>query len=751
TACGQAAKNSTENNTRQTGLFIDSPVAGLFYRTPSHQGLSNSAGEFFYEPDESIAFFLDDYYLASVPAQPIISVLDLFNSQDVIDKRVTRLAQLLQSLDEDQQLDNGIAIPVALQQQNDLSLNKEKPLLLDADETQWAQQRQNLLEKANLTQLISIEAARIHLLSQLPETLANSKSIGGVIYNLNGMIELSNYGQDRVQLLSSGDYQMPTRLPSTLKYQLSIEQQPENQYCFIDHPSGEIADSDVDTLDIYCHQKTNLMAGQLVGIGVGDSVELSHPDGSVITITMNSESEQTEYYRELSVPRYVGRYQLSAIPPYKLCSLETNLAGNLNIICENKKYDVGGSIHYIESDFTLQFTRNNPEIILTKEFSLNDLDSNSQFRIDDLFEQGDEFQILKVVPALTYKQCQFSSNGVMGVIDDAAAMSLRIECINVWPVEIQIKGVAVTRAYEELIIGVSDDAQNQYENINVAFNTSDGTPLNLKQAASNDNQLIIEGTNLIFSLNQPTGRRCSFVADGEISVLPETLVSEQNVNNFTGQVQYVLCARDSASMSGKINTLPGGLTTFPSVQYKDALLPDIESNWITASVDNNGNYTISGVIETGVDLKVSEFSNFRCDFDRGNPYASNSDNKIGTTINPTVSVAEINCLAATPLVLELEILGGKANISGADQFAIDIFQYSENSWKKIGDFIVADKQNTDLISVVLPRVYRNGSRINYSVSINSFPLVFQSCDPFDSIRVDRSTTFALTCDLNGGD
>ncbi|MDH5729654.1 MAG: hypothetical protein OEZ58_11730 [Gammaproteobacteria bacterium] len=191
-ACGQAAKNSTENNTRQTGLFIDSPVAGLFYRTPSHQGLSNSAGEFFYEPDESIAFFLDDYYLASVPAQPIISVLDLFNSQDVIDKRVTRLAQLLQSLDEDQQLDNGIAIPVALQQQNDLSLNKEKPLLLDADETQWAQQRQNLLEKANLTQLISIEAARIHLLSQLPETLANSKSIGGVIYNLNGMIELSN-------------------------------------------------------------------------------------------------------------------------------------------------------------------------------------------------------------------------------------------------------------------------------------------------------------------------------------------------------------------------------------------------------------------------------------------------------------------------------------------------------------------------------------------------------------------------------
>ncbi|MDH5233108.1 MAG: hypothetical protein OEY38_23900, partial [Gammaproteobacteria bacterium] len=42
-ACGQAAKNSTENNTRQTGLFIDSPVAGLFYRTPSHQGLSNSA------------------------------------------------------------------------------------------------------------------------------------------------------------------------------------------------------------------------------------------------------------------------------------------------------------------------------------------------------------------------------------------------------------------------------------------------------------------------------------------------------------------------------------------------------------------------------------------------------------------------------------------------------------------------------------------------------------------------------------
>ena len=70
TGCGGGSDSSNTSKPEiKTGLFIDSPVKGLFYETKTQSGLTNELGEFKYIEGETIKFKLGGTVLGISKAQ----------------------------------------------------------------------------------------------------------------------------------------------------------------------------------------------------------------------------------------------------------------------------------------------------------------------------------------------------------------------------------------------------------------------------------------------------------------------------------------------------------------------------------------------------------------------------------------------------------------------------------------------------------------------------------------------------------
>lgn len=91
------------------GHFIDSPVQGLTYETPTNWGITDEAGAFDYFPGESVKLWVGSTYLGESGTDTKISPLDIFMT-DIDDNRVINMARLLQSLDADAEPRGGIEI-----------------------------------------------------------------------------------------------------------------------------------------------------------------------------------------------------------------------------------------------------------------------------------------------------------------------------------------------------------------------------------------------------------------------------------------------------------------------------------------------------------------------------------------------------------------------------------------------------------------------------------------------------------------
>lgn len=108
---GSGGGSSSKDSATQTGVFVDSPVAGLHYETDSQQGVTDSQGSFEYRDEESVAFFIGELKLGETQGADIITPLDLVEgAEDHTDDAVTNIAVLLQTLDEDGNVSNGITI-----------------------------------------------------------------------------------------------------------------------------------------------------------------------------------------------------------------------------------------------------------------------------------------------------------------------------------------------------------------------------------------------------------------------------------------------------------------------------------------------------------------------------------------------------------------------------------------------------------------------------------------------------------------
>lgn len=95
----------------ERGIFLDGPVGGLTYKTPTLEGVTKADGSFLYKAGETVTFSLGSFVLGSTTGKPVITPLDLVpEAKGSSDQRVVNICVLLQTLDLDGDAANGIVI-----------------------------------------------------------------------------------------------------------------------------------------------------------------------------------------------------------------------------------------------------------------------------------------------------------------------------------------------------------------------------------------------------------------------------------------------------------------------------------------------------------------------------------------------------------------------------------------------------------------------------------------------------------------
>jgi hypothetical protein len=140
-----------------TGVFLDSAVEGLSYKTATNSGITNMLGEFSYQANEDVTFSIGDIVLPAVAAKSLLTPLDVMETDNINHPSVVNVLRLLQSLDEDGAADNGIKIP-------EVALGLAKGLTVDFASPNFESQVADLVQMSGgvYQQLISTEDAVYH-------------------------------------------------------------------------------------------------------------------------------------------------------------------------------------------------------------------------------------------------------------------------------------------------------------------------------------------------------------------------------------------------------------------------------------------------------------------------------------------------------------------------------------------------------------------------------------------------------------
>jgi len=89
---------------------VDSPVGGFHYATATNNGSTDQNGTFSYAEGENVTFSVGDIVFSTVAAASVVSPFDLAGTDDISDAALINMARLLQTMDTDGDVDNGITI-----------------------------------------------------------------------------------------------------------------------------------------------------------------------------------------------------------------------------------------------------------------------------------------------------------------------------------------------------------------------------------------------------------------------------------------------------------------------------------------------------------------------------------------------------------------------------------------------------------------------------------------------------------------
>lgn len=194
---GSTYDSGGTTGTFATGVFLDSPVEGLNYETSSGlSGTTNTDGTFSYKTGDSVTFKLHNITLGSGSASGVMFPKDMVSSllnADLTDaereqslKQAHKIAQLLQSLDDDGNADNGINITgLTTAQVNSLTAtaNAISDILTDHTKDLTANDLTGIIPTASGGTFTSIASATAHV----EKTFANQKEYAfkGIVIDTN--------------------------------------------------------------------------------------------------------------------------------------------------------------------------------------------------------------------------------------------------------------------------------------------------------------------------------------------------------------------------------------------------------------------------------------------------------------------------------------------------------------------------------------------------------------------------------------
>ncbi|WP_136680590.1 hypothetical protein [Neptunomonas sp. XY-337] len=116
TACGGGgggddAPPPTDEVLTKEGVFLDSPVEGLYYTAGDMTGYTDNEGRFYYPEGSTVSFAMGDISLGSALGNAILTPKSLLPGlENRLDRRLTNQLRLLQTLDSDANPDNGIQL-----------------------------------------------------------------------------------------------------------------------------------------------------------------------------------------------------------------------------------------------------------------------------------------------------------------------------------------------------------------------------------------------------------------------------------------------------------------------------------------------------------------------------------------------------------------------------------------------------------------------------------------------------------------
>lgn len=93
------------------GQFIDAAVEGIAYTSGGQTGFTDANGRFTYENGQSVTFSIGDIVIGSASGKAIVTPVDLVaGAVDETNAEVTNIVQFLITIDDDNDLSNGIQV-----------------------------------------------------------------------------------------------------------------------------------------------------------------------------------------------------------------------------------------------------------------------------------------------------------------------------------------------------------------------------------------------------------------------------------------------------------------------------------------------------------------------------------------------------------------------------------------------------------------------------------------------------------------
>ncbi len=171
-----------------TGVLLDSPIEGIKYQSLSHSGITDISGHFIFNPSEKVSFYIGDVLIAEIFPEKIVTPQLLMSSSDPRSETVLNFIRLMQTIDDDDNADNGIKVTTDIAQKltDSVGGGQLNFQISSVDFENSIIVKDILIATANPA-LVSAEIAYTHLMGTLKEELSIS-----TVYSFNASLKESN-------------------------------------------------------------------------------------------------------------------------------------------------------------------------------------------------------------------------------------------------------------------------------------------------------------------------------------------------------------------------------------------------------------------------------------------------------------------------------------------------------------------------------------------------------------------------------